>query len=77
MAVDPIAVGIKHIINEKGLMQKTVAKQAGFTAQQFSDMVNDRKVIKAIDLFPISVALGVSVQEIFDAGAQVENSPEA
>lgn len=33
-----------------------------------SDMLNDRKVIKAVDVLPISKALGVSVQDIYDAG---------
>lgn len=68
MTRDPIAFGIKHLINEKGLVQKAVAKRAGYTNQQFSDMLNDRKIIKAVDLFPISKAIGVSIQEIYDAG---------
>ena len=39
---DPVAAGIKRIIVEKGLIQKTVAIRSGFTEQQFSDMMNDR-----------------------------------
>lgn len=65
---DPIAYGIKYLIREKGMIQKIVAQRAGYTQQQFSDMLNDRRVIKAIDLIPISAALGVSVQDIYDAG---------
>ena len=71
MAIDPIAVAIKSIIKEKGLLQKTVAKKAGFTELQFSDMMNDRKIIKSCDLYPISTALGVSIQDIYDIGNRI------
>ncbi len=68
MERDPVAYGIKTLIAEKGLLQRAVAQRAGYTPQQFSDMLNNRKVIKAIDLIPISGALGVGVQDIYDAG---------
>lgn len=68
MTTDPIAKGIRSIISEKGFVQKNVAERAGLTPQQLSDMLNDRKVIKAIDLVPISRALGVTIPEIYDAG---------
>lgn len=68
MERDPVASGIKNLIVEKGLIQKAVAHRAGFTQQQFSDMMNNRKVIRAVDLIPISKAIGVEVQEIYDAG---------
>lgn len=69
MAKDPIAAGIQHIITERGLIQRAVAQRAGYTQQQFSDMMNDRKTIKATDIVPISRALGVTIQEVYDAGA--------
>ena len=69
MSRDPIAAGIKFLITERGMIQRVVAERAGYTSQQFSDMLNDRKTIKAIDIVPISKALGVSVQEVYDAGA--------
>lgn len=69
MSKDPIAKGIRILMSERGLIQKSVALRAGYTPQQFSDMLNDRKTIKATDIVPISKALGVSVQEIYDAGA--------
>ncbi len=68
MTKDPIAAGIKFIMTDKGLIQRAVAERAGYTTQQFSDMLNDRKTIKAIDVIPISKALGVSVQDVYDAG---------
>ena len=70
MTKDPIAAGIQHIMNERGLIQRAVAQRAGYTQQQFSDMMNDRKTIKATDIVPISRALGVSIQEVYDAGAR-------
>ena len=69
MSRDPIAVGIKFLIAERGMIQRVVAERAGYTSQQFSDMLNDRKTIKAIDIVPISKALGVSVQDVYDAGS--------
>lgn len=63
-----VAAGIRNIIQEKALIQGVVAQRAGFTSQQFSDMINERKVIRADYLVPISKALGVCVQDIFDAG---------
>lgn len=70
MAVDPIAIGIKKLIDEKGLLQKAVATKAGFTPQQFSDMLNDRRILRAIDIVPIANALGVEVSDIYEAGRQ-------
>ena len=49
MSRDPIAMGIRSLINERGMIQRVVAERAGYTSQQFSDMLNDRKTIKAID----------------------------
>jgi transcriptional regulator with XRE-family HTH domain len=73
MSKDPIAAGIQLIISERGLIQRAVAERAGYSQQQFSDMMNDRKTIKATDIVPISKALGVSVQEIYDTGARFMN----
>lgn len=76
MSRDPIAMGIRSLINERGMIQRVVAERAGYTPQQLSDMLNDRKTIKAIDIVPISKALGVSVQEVYDAGSAHLESAE-
>ena len=76
MTRDPIAAAIRRIIDERGLVQKAVALRAGYTPQQFSDMLNDRKVIRASDVKPITNALGVSIQELFDAGREFD-TPDA
>ncbi len=63
---DPIAIGIKKKIIETGLMQKSIASRAGFTQQQFSDMLNGRRVIRAIDIFRISTAMGIEVADLYE-----------
>lgn len=68
MAIDPIAVGIKRLITQKGLLQGVVARRSGFSERQFSDMMNDRRIIKACDLIPIASALNVEIAEIYSAG---------
>lgn len=58
-------IGIKQSMAAKGLYQKFVAEKSGFTEQQFSDMLNGRKVIRAEYLPRIAGALGVSVGDLF------------
>lgn len=56
---------ISCIINASGLKQRVIAQRAGFSSQQFSDMINGRRIIKACDALAIAEALGVEVQELF------------
>lgn len=63
-----VAAGIKRIISAKAMVQGAVAKRSGFTPQQFSDMLNGRKIIKAEYIPPIAKALSVDVADIFVAG---------
>lgn len=63
-----VALRIKSIIAEKGLVQKAVALRVGFTEQQLCDMLNSRKVIRAEYLPAISKALGVEIPEIYKCG---------
>lgn len=60
-----VASAIKQIIEEKGLRQVAVASRAGFTSQQFSDMLNNRKTIKAEYIPGIAAALGVDPNAIY------------
>lgn len=60
-----LAVGIKRNMVEKGLYQKSIAERSGFTEQQFSDMLNGRKVIRAEYLPAIAKAIGVSISDLF------------
>lgn len=63
-----VAVGIRNIIQDRAYMQSEIARRAGFSSQQFNDMLHERKIIRADYMIPIAKALGVSVQEIYDAG---------
>lgn len=60
-----VIIGIKQNMVAKGLYQKAVAERAGFTEQQFSDMLNGRKIIRAGYLPAIAKAIGVSVGDLF------------
>ena len=57
---------IVRIIRKKGLKQKFVAERAGYSEQQFSDMLNGRKLIKPCDLYAIAGAMEANVGELFD-----------
>ena len=63
-----LPTNIKRIIGEKGMKQSAVAKRENLTNQQFSDMLNGRKIIKACDAMAISAALGVSIPALYDTG---------
>ncbi len=67
-----VAAGIERIIRDKGFVQGAIAARAGFSDQQFCDMLKGRKIIRADYLVPIAKALGVSVQEIYDAGKEYQ-----
>ena len=64
-----VAKRIRVIIASKMLVQKSVAERAGFTEQQFSDMLNGRKVIRAEYLPAIAHALGLTdIRELYEDG---------
>lgn len=54
-----------RIIKERGLKQSAIARWAGYSNQQFTDMLNGRKIIKPCDILAISDAIGVSVGDLF------------
>lgn len=61
----PVTDTIERIIKEQGLKKSVVAQKAGFTAQQFSDILNGRKILKASDVPNISIALGVDPNTLY------------
>lgn len=63
-----VADGIRNSIESKGLYQKYVAERAGFTEQQFSDMLNGRKVIRAEYIPGIANAIGIDISALYAAG---------
>ena len=70
---DDIIQNIKNVIVKKGMRQGTVAERAGFSKQDFSNILNDhRKLLRVEYLAPIAFALGVDVNELLKAGKKVE-----
>lgn len=63
---EDIVANIKWLINSKGMKQGVVAERAGFTPQDFSNMLNERrKLIRAEHLPAIADALKVNVNDLF------------
>lgn len=63
---EDIVENIKKIIEKKGMKQSVVANRAGFTAQDFSNMLNKRRKLIRVEHLPtIANALGVEIQELF------------
>lgn len=56
---------LNRIIKERGLKQNAVAQWAGLTGQQFTDMLNGRKLIKPCAAAALANALGVNVGDLF------------
>lgn len=57
---------IKRIINEKGMKQCAVAERAGFSQQEFSNLVNERrKLLRVEHILPIANALGVAPNDLY------------
>lgn len=64
---EDIISNIKHIIDEKGMKQGVVAERAGFTPQEFSNIMNDRRKLLRIEhLHPIACAMGVDVNALYE-----------
>lgn len=61
----PVADNIAKIIYNLGLKQVAVARKAGYGAQEFSDMLNGRKLIKSRDIEIIANALNVTPNELY------------
>lgn len=62
---EDIICNIKRIIDEKGMKQGVVAERAGFTPQEFSNIMNERRKLLRIEhLCPIACAIGVDVNTL-------------
>lgn len=60
-----VAPNVKRIIKQKCLKQVAIAEKAGYTPNQFSSMLNGRKVIKDTDVMKLARVLEVDVNELF------------
>ncbi len=62
-----IAENVREIIKKRGLKQSAVAKMAGFSKQQFSNLLNGRRVITDVDIVKIANVLEIEPGELFAA----------
>lgn len=60
-----VAPNVEEIITRKCLKQSAVAEKAGYSKQQFNDMLRGRRVIRDIDVLKIMLALEVDANELF------------
>ena len=63
---DAIIDNIKMLISKKGMKQSVVAERAGFTPQEFSNILNARRKLLRIEvMLPIAKALDVDMNELY------------
>ena len=61
----PVAENVKRIISETGLKQYVVANRIGCSAQELTDMICGRRIIKVSDIPKLGNALGVDISALF------------
>lgn len=63
---EDVVRNIKKIISDKGIKQLVIAERAGFTSQELSNILNDKRKLLRVEHLPrIAHALGVSINELF------------
>lgn len=65
-----IPSNVSRIIKEKGVKRSFVAERLGFTCNQFSALMNGRKLIRACDIAAIANALNVTPNELFGVSSR-------
>ncbi len=61
-----VVANIERRIALLGLKKKFVAKEAGYTEQQFSNMLNGRKVIRPEDISTLAKVLKCTPNDLFN-----------
>lgn len=64
MAKTKLSENVRKVIAEKGLKHKAVAERIGRTEQQFSAMLNGRRIVRDCDVVAIADALGVTPNDL-------------
>ena len=62
---DDIIQNIRTIIKEKGVKQNFVANKAGFTPQEFNNILCSRQLLKTESIVNLCNALDVTPNELF------------
>jgi len=68
---DSILSNVRNLIAERGLKQGFVAKNAGFTDQEFSNILNNRLLLRTEYIPRIANAIGVTPNDIFNVDFEV------
>lgn len=66
-----VAVRLKNVIKEKGLKQSAIAEKAGFSTQEMNDMLNGRRLMRAVDIASILNVVnefGIDANYLFNIG---------
>ena len=64
-----VADNVSKIIRDRCLKQCAVAAKAGYSKQQFNDMLRGRKLIKDTDISRLASALEVDANTLFKVDA--------
>ncbi|MDL2318187.1 helix-turn-helix transcriptional regulator [Eubacteriales bacterium OttesenSCG-928-A19] len=62
---EPMATNISRIITERGVKHAYIARKAGYSSQEFSNMLKGRRIIKVADIERLATALDVSLNDLF------------
>ena len=73
--VQSVAMNVKAMIKQKGMVQRVVAERSGFTENGFSAMLNGRKTFLADYLPAIAHALDVTPNDLFGISAGSPSDP--
>lgn len=60
-----VADNVRAIVDERGYKHAVIAERAGYTRQQFSDMLMGRKLILADDCMKLRDAIGCTYNDLF------------
>lgn len=60
-----VASNVRSLIDTYGYKHATIAERAGYTRQQFSDILNGRKLILADDCMRLREAIGCTYNDLF------------
>ena len=61
----PVSDNVQRILQESGYKQCAIARKAGYSRQVFSNMINNKRVIRPKDVQRIASALDVEPEELF------------
>ena len=69
---EEVLQNIKNIIKDKGYKKKAIAAKMGYTENQFSDLLNGRRIVRLDDIILLCDLLEVQPNEIIKKSAPRE-----